>query len=90
MNQLPIDVHAHVMRMYFSHHVIPEFRKIGYTPKIKSNHANNYVLILKDRIKHELEKKTPNTATLKKLRYARDRWSCYVFNLDNYNVQRVQ
>ena len=88
MNQLPIDVHAHVMRMYFSHHVLPEFRKIGYTPKIKSIRANNYVLILNGRIAHELEKKTPNSSTLKRLRYARDRWSSHIFNLDN--VDRVQ
>jgi hypothetical protein len=76
---LPIELHSHIMRMYFTHHVLTELRGLEPKPRRTNLAAGRFVDILNGRIRTELSAPSPRTDVLKRLRYARDRWSNHLF-----------
>lgn len=80
MDQLPHDIYAHIMRMYFTHHVLPELANIDVTPRRTNVIVCQFVDMLNDRIQTELSNPQSNTKVLKRLRYARDRWSNHMYH----------
>jgi hypothetical protein len=81
MDQLPIDIHAYIMRMYFTHHVLPELARIDCTSRRTNVTVGQFVDMLNARIQTETATSQPNLKVLKRLRYARDRWSNHVYHI---------
>lgn len=79
MNNLPSDVQAHIMRMYFTQHVLSELTRFDFKRRRTNIVVGNYVDILTDRIRRELNRSNADPDILRWLRYARDRWSTYLF-----------
>jgi len=90
MDHLPIDLHAHVMRMYFTHHVLDELAQFDFKARRTNTVVGTFVDILNDRIRTQLRLSLPNAAVLKRLRYARDRWSTHLFSHKREQVHGVQ
>jgi hypothetical protein len=91
MNQLPLEMHAHIMRMYFTHHVLEELNEREYHPRANNHRAANFVTILDHRILTESKLPQPCPKVMKRLRYARDRWSTHLFSHEQVvHLHRVQ
>ena len=80
MDQLPLDIQAHIMRMYFTHHVLTELAHLDYKARRTNITVGRFVDILNARIQTELNALEPKNRVLKRLRYARDRWSNHLFH----------
>ena len=80
MDRLPLDIHAHIMRMYFTHHVLTELAQYDYKARRTNITVGLFVDMLNARIQTELNALEPNHKVLKRLRYARDRWSNHLFH----------
>ena len=86
MNQFPTDVHTHIMKLYYTHHVLSELSQRKHTVRHTNEMVVRFVNILNNRIKSVNTDAQPNLTELKRLRYARDRWSNHLFHeRDNVN-----
>ena len=88
MDKLPLDIHAYIMRMYFTHHVLTELSTFDFKSRRTNIIVGNFVDILNNRIRTEMNAFRPDAKVLKRLRYARDRWSNHLFH-ERENVHRV-
>ena len=88
MNELPTEIHAHIMRMYFTHHVMKELSQLKYKERHTNQMVARFVSILDSRIRQESAQDNPNLKVLKRLRYARDRWNNHLFH-EREDVQNV-
>jgi hypothetical protein len=88
MNQFPVDIQTHIMKLYFTHHVMTELSQLKHTVRQTNEMVVRFVNILNRRIQAENTVAQPNHTELKRLRYARDRWSNHLFH-ERENVTNV-
>ena len=79
MLDLPLDLYIRIMQTYFTHHVIEELHKVEHKPRVTNEIANNFVCILNIRINNANKNDKACPKDIKRLLYARDRWSNHIF-----------